>query len=659
MKVLVTGGSGYIGSHTCVQLLQQGHEVVILDNLCNSKRSVLPVIERLGGKEATFIEGDIRNEALMTEILHDHAIEAVIHFAGLKAVGESVAKPLEYYDNNVTGTLKLVSAMRAAGVKNFIFSSSATVYGDQPKIPYVESFPTGTPQSPYGKSKLMVEQILTDLQKAQPEWSIALLRYFNPVGAHPSGDMGEDPQGIPNNLMPYIAQVAVGRRESLAIFGNDYPTEDGTGVRDYIHVMDLADGHVAAMEKLADKAGVHIYNLGAGVGSSVLDVVNAFSKACGKPINYHFAPRRDGDLPAYWADAAKADRELNWRVTRNLDEMAQDTWHWQSRHPQGYPHRAKRPWQGAQETPAKQTLPAHDPDCFLCPGNTRVTGDTNPNYTGTYVFTNDFAALMTDTPDAPESDDPLMRCQSARGTSRVICFSPDHSKTLPELSLEALEDVVKTWQEQTADLGKSYPWVQVFENKGAAMGCSNPHPHGQVWANSFLPNEAEREDRLQKEYYAAQGQPMLLDYVQRELADGSRTVVDTEHWLAVVPYWAAWPFETLLLPKAHVQRITDLTDAQRSDLALALKKLTSRYDNLFQCSFPYSMGWHGAPFNDEDHNHWQLHAHFYPPLLRSATVRKFMVGYEMLAETQRDLTAEQAAERLRAVSDVHFRESGV
>ena len=241
MRVLVTGGSGYIGSHTCVQLLQSGHDVVILDNLCNSKRSVLPVIERLSGKQPTFVEGDIRNEALMTEILHDHAIETVIHFAGLKAVGESVAKPLEYYDNNVNGTLRLISAMRAANVKNFIFSSSATVYGDQPKIPYVESFPTGTPQSPYGKSKLMVEQILTDLQKAQPEWSIALLRYFNPVGAHPSGDMGEDPQGIPNNLMPYIAQVAVGRRDSLAIFGNDYPTEDGTGVRDYIHVMDLAE----------------------------------------------------------------------------------------------------------------------------------------------------------------------------------------------------------------------------------------------------------------------------------------------------------------------------------------------------------------------------------------------------------------------------------
>lgn len=320
-----------------MQLLQNGHDVIILDNLCNSKRSVLPVIERLGGKHPTFVEGDIRNEALMTEILHDHAIDTVIHFAGLKAVGESVQKPLEYYDNNVNGTLRLISAMRAANVKNFIFSSSATVYGDQPKIPYVESFPTGTPQSPYGKSKLMVEQILTDLQKAQPDWSIALLRYFNPVGAHPSGDMGEDPQGIPNNLMPYIAQVAVGRRDSLAIFGNDYPTEDGTGVRDYIHVMDLADGHVVAMEKLANKPGVHIYNLGAGVGNSVLDVVNAFSKACGKPVNYHFAPRREGDLPAYWADASKADRELNWRVTRTLDEMAQDTWHWQSRHPQGYP----------------------------------------------------------------------------------------------------------------------------------------------------------------------------------------------------------------------------------------------------------------------------------------------------------------------------------
>ncbi|ECJ3937351.1 galactose-1-phosphate uridylyltransferase [Salmonella enterica subsp. salamae] len=323
------------------------------------------------------------------------------------------------------------------------------------------------------------------------------------------------------------------------------------------------------------------------------------------------------------------------------------------------PHRAKRPWQGAQETPSQQRLPAHDPDCFLCAGNTRVTGDKNPDYQGTYVFTNDFAALMADTPDAPDSHDPLMRCQSARGTSRVICFSPDHSKTLPELSQPALTEIVRTWQMQTAELGKTYPWVQVFENKGAAMGCSNPHPHGQIWANSFLPNEAEREDRLQKAYFAEQRSPMLVDYVQRELTDGSRTVVETEHWLAVVPYWAAWPFETLLLPKTHVLRITDLSDEQRDSLALALKKLTSRYDNLFQCSFPYSMGWHGAPFNGEENAHWQLHAHFYPPLLRSATVRKFMVGYEMLAETQRDLTAEQAAERLRAVSDIHFRESGV
>lgn len=322
------------------------------------------------------------------------------------------------------------------------------------------------------------------------------------------------------------------------------------------------------------------------------------------------------------------------------------------------PHRAKRPWQGAQETPSQDKLPAHDPDCFLCPGNTRVTGDKNPDYSSTYVFTNDFAALMTDTPDAPQSEDMLMRCESARGTSRVICFSPDHSKTLPELTVAGLIEVVKTWQEQSADLGQHYSWVQVFENKGAAMGCSNPHPHGQVWANSFLPNEAKREDDLQRAYFSKNGAPMLVDYAARELKDGSRTVVETEHWLAVVPWWAAWPFETLLLPKAHIKRITDLSEAQRDDLALALKKLTSRYDNLFQCSFPYSMGWHGAPFNDDANDHWQLHAHFYPPLLRSATVRKFMVGYEMLAETQRDLTAEQAAERLRAVSDIHFRETG-
>ncbi|MER5132838.1 galactose-1-phosphate uridylyltransferase [Serratia marcescens] len=322
------------------------------------------------------------------------------------------------------------------------------------------------------------------------------------------------------------------------------------------------------------------------------------------------------------------------------------------------PHRAKRPWQGQQETVPTEMLPAHDPDCFLCPGNARVTGDRNPDYRGTYVFTNDFAALMSDTPPAPDSHDPLMRSQSARGVSRVICFSPDHSKTLPELTLPALEQVVTTWQAQTEELGKHYPWVQLFENKGAAMGCSNPHPHGQVWANSFLPNEAEREDRLQHDYFREHASPLLLDYAQRELAAGERIVVNTEHWLAVVPYWAAWPFETLLLPKTAVQRITDLSAAQSQDLALALKKLTSRYDNLFQCSFPYSMGWHGAPFNGADNRHWQLHAHFYPPLLRSASVRKFMVGYEMLAETQRDLTAEQAAERLRAVSDIHYREAG-
>ena len=326
------------------------------------------------------------------------------------------------------------------------------------------------------------------------------------------------------------------------------------------------------------------------------------------------------------------------------------------------PHRAKRPWQGASEALTKATYVPYDATCFLCPTNVRVSGDKNPDYTGTFVFQNDHAALMPDTPETKESHDPLFRCESARGLSRVICFSPDHSKTLAELSVPALRAVVDTWNEQIEELGKRFLWVQAFENKGSVMGCSQPHPHGQVWANDFLPNEIARKDQNLRAYYQKHGRNLLMDYVERELADGSRTVVETEYWLAVVPYWAAWPFETLLLPKIPTQRMQDLTDAQRDDLALALKKLTSRYDNLFQCDFPYSMGWHYAPFferdttlSDNSTDHWQLHALFYPPLLRSATVKKFMVGYEMLAESQRDLTPEQAAEKLRAVSDVHYR----
>ncbi len=322
------------------------------------------------------------------------------------------------------------------------------------------------------------------------------------------------------------------------------------------------------------------------------------------------------------------------------------------------PHRAKRPWQGQQEASDDSPRPAHDPLCYLCAGNSRVTGERNPDYAGTFVFTNDFAALMRQAPEAPAGTDALFQTQAARGTSRVICFSPDHSKTLPELSLPALTEVVNTWCAQSAELGAHYPWVQVFENKGAAMGCSNPHPHGQVWATSYVPDEPAREDALQTAYHAQHGQPLLLALAEREAALGERVVVQTQHWLAIVPYWATWPFETLLLPRFAVQRLPQLDPAQRADLALALRQLTSRYDNLFHCSFPYSMGWHGAPFDGRSASAaqaWQLHAHFYPPLLRSASVRKFMVGFEMLAEAQRDLTPEQAAARLRAQSDVHYR----
>ncbi|MEK7347162.1 MAG: UDP-glucose--hexose-1-phosphate uridylyltransferase [Pseudomonadota bacterium] len=318
------------------------------------------------------------------------------------------------------------------------------------------------------------------------------------------------------------------------------------------------------------------------------------------------------------------------------------------------PHRAKRPWQGQQEEVQSASLPSYEPTCYLCAGNTRVSGDVNPAYSGPYVFTNDHAALMPEVPSAPAPTDPLYQLHEAVGTSRVICFSPDHARTLPELSVSAITGVVDAWCEQTAQLGLEHAWVQVFENKGALMGCSQPHPHGQIWATGHLPNEAAAEDVHQRAYFSEHQRALLLDVAEREIAQKDRVVVLTEHWVAVVPFWATWPFETLLLPRFPVQQMQQLKAQERQDLALALKQLTSRYDNLFGCSFPYSMGWHGAPFDGRDARPWQLHAHFYPPLLRSATVRKFMVGFEMLAEAQRDLTPEQAAERLRSVSHVHF-----
>jgi len=318
------------------------------------------------------------------------------------------------------------------------------------------------------------------------------------------------------------------------------------------------------------------------------------------------------------------------------------------------PHRTQRPWQGQVERLPPETRPAHDPTCYLCPGNGRAGGARNPVYESTFVFTNDFAALVPDAP-ADESVDPLFRAASTPGTCRVICFSPRHDLTLPEMPVEQIRAVVDVWAAQSAELGQTYRWVQVFENKGAIMGCSNPHPHGQVWALNALPNEPAKEDRQQQAYFAEHGRPLLLDYVARELDLAERVVVANEDWVALVPYWAVWPFEILLLPRQHVLRLPDLATTQRDALADILKRLLTRYDNVFETSFPYSMGWHGAPWATGDHGHWQLHAHFYPPLLRSATVKKFMVGYEMLGEAQRDITAEQAAARLREVSEIHYK----
>jgi len=335
MNILVTGGSGYIGSHTCIQMIEAGMTPIILDNLYNSKLLVLDRIQQVTGVRPTFYQGDIRGSAILQTIFTEHHIDGVIHFAGLKAVGESVEKPLMYYDNNVSGTLNLVREMDKAGVKSLIFSSSATVYGDPASVPIREDFPTSA-TNPYGRSKLMVEECLRDFHHANPQWSITLLRYFNPVGAHQSGLLGEDPQGIPNNLLPFVAQVAVGRRDKLGVFGNDYPTPDGTGVRDYIHVVDLADGHLAALNKVGQQAGLHIFNLGTGQGNSVLEMVAAFEKAAERPIAYEIKPRRAGDIAECWADPSYAAEALGWKATRSLETMVADTWRWQSNNPNGY-----------------------------------------------------------------------------------------------------------------------------------------------------------------------------------------------------------------------------------------------------------------------------------------------------------------------------------
>lgn len=336
MAILVTGGAGYIGSHTCVELLNAGYEVVVMDNLCNSSEESLRRVEKITGKQVKFYLVDLLDQASMEDIFSKEKIDSVIHFAGLKAVGESVAKPLEYYHNNITGTLLLCDVMRKHSVKNIVFSSSATVYGDPAFVPITEECPKGQITNPYGQTKSMLEQILTDIQKADQEWNVVLLRYFNPIGAHKTGLIGEDPKGIPNNLVPYIAQVAVGKLNCLGVYGDDYPTHDGTGVRDYIHVVDLAVGHVKALKKITEKSGVSVYNLGTGNGYSVLDVVKAYEKACGKTIKYEIKPRRAGDIATCYADAAKAKAELSWEAERGIEEMCEDSWRWQSNNPDGY-----------------------------------------------------------------------------------------------------------------------------------------------------------------------------------------------------------------------------------------------------------------------------------------------------------------------------------
>ena len=336
MKILVTGGAGYIGSHTCVELLESGYEVVVIDNLSNSNPESLKRVETITGKSVRFYEGDVRNEALLKTIFAENEISCVIHFAGLKAVGESVAKPWEYYDNNLNSTLVLTKVMKQIGMKKIIFSSSATVYSADNEMPLRESSRTGNCTNPYGWTKFMTEQILSGMANADKAWSIALLRYFNPIGAHESGIIGEDPRGIPNNLMPYITQVAIGRREYLSVYGNDYDTPDGTGVRDYIHVVDLAKGHVAAVKFVLEHSGCEVFNLGTGSGVSVLDMVKAFNEANGLDLPYKIVDRRPGDIATCYADPSRSEKLLGWKAEKNLQDMVRDSWNWQSKNPMGY-----------------------------------------------------------------------------------------------------------------------------------------------------------------------------------------------------------------------------------------------------------------------------------------------------------------------------------
>lgn len=341
MTILLTGGAGYVGSHTALLLLQAGYNVVVIDNLANAARESLARVERLAGRRLTLAEADLRERETVASVLREHAVEAVIHFAGLKAVGESTANPLTYYQTNIDATIALAGAMNAAGVKTLVFSSSATVYGDPDTLPISETAPRGRPTNPYGWSKLMIEQILTDLQSADPEWSIALLRYFNPVGAHESGEIGEDPSDTPNNLMPFVTQVAVGRRAQLSVFGDDYDTPDGTGVRDYIHVMDLADGHLKAMRAIAGTGGCNVWNFGTGQGHSVLEVIDAFQRVTGQTIDHRITARRPGDIAACYADPGRAERELGWRARRGLEDIVRDAWRWQRHNPYGYTEAAE------------------------------------------------------------------------------------------------------------------------------------------------------------------------------------------------------------------------------------------------------------------------------------------------------------------------------
>ena len=654
MPILVVGGAGYIGSQTAKRAAAAGLEPVVLDNLVYGHRWAV--------KWGPFVEGDLADQALVRRVLEEHHIDAVVHFAAYAYVGESVTNPRKYFRNNLVNTLNLLDAMLDAGVRDIVFSSTCAVYGEPVRIPIAEDHPRN-PVSPYGESKLAVEKALHWYQRAYG-LRTAALRYFNAAGADPEGEVGEehDPE---THLIPLALEAALGGRE-LQIFGTDYPTPDGTAIRDYIHVADLADAHLAALETTARGArqprrqpGHGAGSLGAGGrgGGRARDGPEG-ARSRGRPTRRQSARPGGGRTPGGRGPRldAEAPRSRHHRGARvplagagseaGVSALWEERWHplreeWVI----VAAHRQHRPWTGETVAAPAAARVAHDPGCYLCPGNARVSGAVNPRYDSTFVFDNDHPCVGPDAPrDLPDPPPPY-RVQPAVGLARVVCFSPRHDLTLAEMPLAAIGEVVEVWRRQTRDLGGRPEVNQVlcFENKGEIVGVSNPHPHGQIYATGFVWKTMETELSASRRHHGETGRGLFDDVIRAEQADGRRILYEDDRVIAFVPYFARYAYEVYVAPKRRVPHVHALDDGEAAALAGALKDVTARFDGLWRMSFPYVMVLHQAPTDGGEHPNFHFFIAFHPPL-RQPRLLKYLAGPEIgggnfLSDTSPEATA--------------------